>query len=555
MFPDRAISGHNFYELEREHRIKLLGIFLLITLFYLLTLIVIFGSVSLLWLMAEKKSPSASDIFLAIVGIVLLAFLVARLHWRYTIARAKDKILKAVQAHSPSSLDSYHQRLCNIVEEVSLSLGKPVLTVYILPTTSMNAMSLCTLEGEGILVISEGAVSQLSRSQLEALVAQAIARCATGEALLTTATCALAGVYEQMYNWIDKLKDKSLEGTSRGSIEAFLYFSFIQGILLLSRVCFHFLHMGLSRQNGLRADAATVRMTRNPFSLAETLYICSKYCHGSYVSSGLAPLFVLPHRKEVDKEEESFLDRLLYTHPPTTKRLKLLLEMAQKPWSALEESYQNFKKKFFANIASLPTTSPCSFSPSTWLVQLGNQWVPLEKNSEISLTPTTLLKLGTNLYPAAAIPELAHKVKKTEQAPDSQLSASQKGSCPTCNTSLSSARRYGILLQECSSCKGILLQEYQVLQALVRPCRSFSSEIVQLAQQLPSWEDWKKQQSQPLPVRICPNCQKEMSKGPYNYLYPVEVDRCPRCQLLWLDPQELEILQYLTVRTRFENAS
>jgi len=36
-----------------------------------------------------------------------------------------------------------------------------------------------------------------------------------------------------------------------------------------------------------------------------------------------------------------------------------------------------------------------------------------------------------------------------------------------------------------------------------------------------------------------------MRRGFYTYQYLVEVDKCTRCTMVWLDKDELEIIQYL----------
>ena len=44
---------------------------------------------------------------------------------------------------------------------------------------------------------------------------------------------------------------------------------------------------------------------------------------------------------------------------------------------------------------------------------------------------------------------------------------------------------------------------------------------------------------------VCPDPKPEMIRMFYNPVYPIEIDKCLGCQLIWFDKGELEILQYL----------
>ena len=48
----------------------------------------------------------------------------------------------------------------------------------------------------------------------------------------------------------------------------------------------------------------------------------------------------------------------------------------------------------------------------------------------------------------------------------------------------------------------------------------------------------------------CPTCGKKMYRGFFSYGLPVEIDRCPACDSIWFDRNELEILQHLIEKNR-----
>src|SRR5665811_219893 len=92
----------------------------------------------------------------------------------------------------------------------------------------------------------------------------------------------------------------------------------------------YLLNMFISRQREYRADAAAVRMTRNPIALAETLHLLSRSWRGAgFIGSSFAMLCIVnPEATLLDESEGFWADRLS-THPPLEKRIAILLNMAR----------------------------------------------------------------------------------------------------------------------------------------------------------------------------------------------------------------------------------
>jgi len=44
---------------------------------------------------------------------------------------------------------------------------------------------------------------------------------------------------------------------------------------------------------------------------------------------------------------------------------------------------------------------------------------------------------------------------------------------------------------------------------------------------------------------LCPQCGLQLTVKPFNYYYVFPVHKCYKCQLIWFEPDELEILQIL----------
>ena len=162
--------------------------------------------------MASAKSPvfsraslaSSSDFPVFSITVFSLTLIGSGIHWYFSMKNGIKKIMNLLECIQTDPEDRYHQIYKNTVEEISIAMGQTKLKAMIIPTSSINSLSMASMNGEGVIALTEGAVSRLTRNELQALVAQSVARCATGEALMTTAACALGGVYKAM---IEKLSE------------------------------------------------------------------------------------------------------------------------------------------------------------------------------------------------------------------------------------------------------------------------------------------------------------------------------------------------------------
>ena len=115
---------------------------------------------------------------------------------------------------------------------------------------------------------NRGLLSRLTRPQLEAVVAHEAYHVLSGDCIEATVATSLFGMYASA---IEKFQSFS-EG------RAFFSPAFILAWLLLKLS--YILNMFISREREYRADAAAVRITRNPLALAEALHLLSRNWRG-----------------------------------------------------------------------------------------------------------------------------------------------------------------------------------------------------------------------------------------------------------------------------------
>ncbi|MEW6007667.1 MAG: zinc metalloprotease HtpX [bacterium] len=557
----------SFIEIEeRKSRVIFLILALLILLYFLAAWMI--GLVIKGWIILEeirlgidlKFSPFLT--FKETPFAFGIAILVGIIHIRLSLKDIVNRLLKVLDARPLDEKDRYHKVLKNIVGEVCVACGGKRVGVRVIPTLAMNAFSLTNLEKEAVIGVTEGLVSRLSRPQLEAVIGHEMAHIALGDSVIATISSSIFGIYCAMLKGLGEVIKGGGRQTPIVSI-------FIYGIAYFAKLLSSLMIVLISREREYRADAIAVRLTRNPLSLAEALYVISNHYTGVKNSDGLSSIFFLnPERGKLD-EKEDFFANLFSSHPPVDKRLKILLDMGRQDLSSLDNSIRKEKKPILKEDEGLKEVlkpKPC------WFACCGGNWqgpfTILELSQLKWFTPETWVSQESQkerFYPAYKDKALNEIFK--ERTKEKSLSGYD---CPKCKQSLVNIEYEGTTLFHCKFCKGMLVFETKLERVLSREERGFSERIVKLANLIqpskpkpkieirPSIAELisfsrpkKKVEIKPpkgideFPPLSCPKCQEEMKRMLYSYAYPVEIDRCLNCNSIWFDETELEILQYL----------
>lgn len=98
-------------------------------------------------------------------------------------------------ARTLDPVDVLHRRLGEVTEEVAVEAGVPVPALYILDEPSINALATGERPAVAAVIITQGALEQLDRAQLQGVVGHAIARVLDGDAAMSSQlTSALYGL-------------------------------------------------------------------------------------------------------------------------------------------------------------------------------------------------------------------------------------------------------------------------------------------------------------------------------------------------------------------------
>ena len=516
-----------FVEVERIRTQRIWLFFLGVFLFYILALLFVSATCLFGLLVLEPKFYKMIFQYWKYgFGIIFVAsFLISLFHILYSLFTGPKKILKFLRAYPPDPTDKYHRLYRNVVEEMSIALGEKGVKAFIYNSTAINAVSVKSVWGESFFVVSEGAISRLSRAQLQSLVAQGIARCATGEAFLNTVACCIGGFFSSM----EEDAAERIEFSEWGA-----YLLVVKLSLSLTRALYTLVFSFLSQEYGLLADAVSVRLTRDPLSLAETFYISYHGWRGQKPpDEWLVPLFALPPMEKETKK--------MFSHPPTEQRIQVLLEFAHERQSVLKQALRKFFH--FPPIYSGETPTFVSEFPELY-VKAGDQWKGPFSLKEFAtlpfLSPNTLVRFADSQAQVFSLRELPllQTVRKYGEG-EGFLK------CPDCQVLLVTGEKLGKKVLTCLFCKGVFLKQKVLKVILARREVGYSKSVVEKLKELPSYKERKEFLESNRQRRPCPKCQKIMTTRFYSAVMPVVVEKCFVCGHMWLDYEELELLHLL----------
>lgn len=223
----------------------------------------------------------------------------------------------------PDSRDFYERRLLNVVEEMAIASGMPVPPVYVLEDDSINAFAAGYQPSDAVIGVTRGCMQQLSRDQLQGVLAHEFSHIFNGDMRLNIRLMAvLFGIL-----FVGIIGRFILDAAGRGaryrsSKENNSLPFFLLGLGLIAigygGVFFgNLIKAAVSRQREFLADASAVQFTRNPEGIGGALKVIG-YGAGSEITS--------PEREETAHiffgQALPFRLHWFATHPPLEERIR-----------------------------------------------------------------------------------------------------------------------------------------------------------------------------------------------------------------------------------------
>ncbi|MBM3293871.1 MAG: hypothetical protein FJY82_05020 [Candidatus Aminicenantes bacterium] len=556
----------DFYEIQKRQKRKSLAVLGLLLIVYVGAVGLLLLAVYLMFALPFIGLVSSAAWPKFLLASLLLAGLIAVVHFKDARDNGAGFILKRLSAAPPDPSDRYHLAFHNVVQEIRIAAGLPGVEAYVLPTLATNSLALVKRDGTPCVAVTEGLLADFTRDELEAVVAHELAHIARGDAFILTLVCSLANFFERFRTGIepDIESDEKGAGPAPGDVGG------RSGLLFAAATLAHgvvgLMSFFFSRERELLADAAAVELGRSPGALARAVYKAA--VRNSFVgdfSETYAPLFIVA--PESHRHSDGRRPSWTKSHPPLEDRLRALAAMAHKSVGEIIDQVDRERRdrsRAIKIISAAPASSSAGPAPDEprkdWLIETAERTdrgpFSLEELLVLpSFRPTAKITNAAEGVSAKAwdFPQVREGLRRIRQGRPANPDG--LGLCPRCRTALAGSFYEGVPVMTCRSCGGKLAHQAEMDRILARREVGFSPELLAEADAfrkayLLGPERGKKEAVKPGTARLCPNCGYGMRPRPYNYQYVIPVDKCLSCGEIWFDANEIEILQALVERAR-----
>jgi heat shock protein HtpX len=244
-------------------------------------------------------------------------------------------VLLSVHASALTPDTPAHQAVLDVIHEMAIAARMPVPRAYIMDDPSLNAFSAGRDPAHSVICVTQGLVEQMDREELQGVIGHEMAHVRDFDIRTMTMIAVMVGGVAMLSDFVYRMMFFGGFGGRRGgrgsdrNNEAGLLIAV--AVLILAAVAPIFsqlLAMAVSREREYLADAGSVEFTRNPRALLRALekiaQVESPLRRGT---AGTAHMFMVNPREGVREDNEGFLDNLLSTHPPLSRRIARLRAM------------------------------------------------------------------------------------------------------------------------------------------------------------------------------------------------------------------------------------
>jgi len=240
----------------------------------------------------------------------------------------------AILAMSRAKLLAREQdpQLYNVVEEMAIAAGIPMPKVYVIDDTAPNAFATGRDPQHGIVAITTGLRTKLTRDELQGVIAHEIShirhldiRFAVLMATLVGVVVLLCDMYLRSMWWGGgRVRSRRSSRSEGGGGAAVILLVIALLLAIIAPILAKIIEMAFSRQREYLADAGAVELTRNPDGLAHALAKISADPEVLEVANrATAPMYIVHPIKQFESRASSIFD----SHPPIKDRIKRILSL------------------------------------------------------------------------------------------------------------------------------------------------------------------------------------------------------------------------------------
>lgn len=270
----------------------------------------------------------------SIVGVI--AAIVAALLCGAAYLGGENIVLGVSGAHPLHHSDD--PELFNVVEETAIAAGVPMPRVYLINDSAMNAFATGRNPENGIVAITTGLRSKLTRDELQGVMAHEMGHIRNYDIRLMLLLAVLIGVIVMLSDffwralrsgahWGGTSRYRNDESSNRRSepgvagiiIAVLVVLAFVLSII--APILAQIIQLAVSRKREFMADASAVEFTRNPQGLIDALQKLSNDPEPLETANrGTAHMYIVNPIKRFS----GFSNSMFSSHPPIEDRIRAL---------------------------------------------------------------------------------------------------------------------------------------------------------------------------------------------------------------------------------------
>ena len=234
-----------------------------------------------------------------------------------------DMIMLAL-GHAREADKVSHQKLYNVVEEISLAAGLPMPRVFVIDDPAPNAFATGRNPKNSAVAVTTGLLDRLDRDELQGVIAHELSHIGNYDILYAMMVGVLVGTIVILSDiaW-RSMRFRSHGGSRRGGKGAGLIILIGLVFIILAPIFATMVQFAISRRREYLADATGAKLSRFPEGLARALEkIVGAGPRTAAASRAMQHLYIVnPFRPTKS------INALFDTHPPIQDRIARLRSM------------------------------------------------------------------------------------------------------------------------------------------------------------------------------------------------------------------------------------
>jgi Zn-dependent protease with chaperone function len=222
-----------------------------------------------------------AQFYLVVAGVVSLYILAVSAYriWQLSDGGPTIAYLLGARYVEPGRCTPAERRLLNVVEEMAIASGITVPPVYVLQgDDAINALVAGYSPNEAVIIVTQGAVTKLSRDELQGVMGHEFSHILNGDMALNVRLVGLLAGLTRIGEYADEAffrsahvnqrlaREQRGDGVLEALIAALIAFIGFPGTFAAGAI-----RAAIARERELLADAASVQFTRNPDGIAGAL--------------------------------------------------------------------------------------------------------------------------------------------------------------------------------------------------------------------------------------------------------------------------------------------